>query len=418
MRIRHLYRRTRPFRYAGFWSVAICLAVAGCAEGRGPLRLGCGIAFCVFWPWLADRVHRPRAARLPAARAEHIRYVLECALVGVVFGSLGAPLLALFLTLVCLLSGAIALAGRRLLLPASLAMLPGLWAGAVLHPPLWAASTPVADGFALAVMLAFSLALGHLAFRQAQRLDAHRLVLASRSSELERQNGRMSRYLPPSLRQRLRTAPDAPAAWERRWLTVVFVDLAGFTTLAERLDPEALARVLDDCLGALIPAVERHGGEVSKLLGDGLLAVFGAVGEPGGADHRQALARCALAFGREAPSLLEDLAAGWRARGEPLRLHLRCGIASGYCTLGDRGAEGRLDFTVVGAPVNLASRLEALAELDGVLMDAASAALAGTDATPGTARRVEPKGLGERIAYVAPAPAAALAGGAEGEAPS
>lgn len=406
MGVGHLPRRTRPFRYAGFWSVAAALIIAGPGPGRGALQVGAGAAFCVLWPWAVDLWQQRRT---PASSpAERIHYVLECAIVGLVFATLGAPPLVLFATLLCLLAGATALAGPWLLVACSVGLLPGLTLGVLLAPPPWPGALGSVDALALLIIAAFTITLGNLAHGQALRLDGQRRRLATRSSELERQNGRMQRYLPPSLRQRLQSAPEVPVPWERRWLTVVFVDLAGFTALAERLDPEVLAQVLDDYLGALIPAVERHGGEVSKLLGDGLLAAFGTVGSSGAGLSRRALAWQALAFCREAPALLASLAPGWRARGEPLRLHLRCGIASGYCTLGDRGGDERLDFTLIGSPVNLASRLQSLADLDGILMDAATAALAGadgaSDGAPDGARRVSPKGLGERVAY-APAPA-------------
>ncbi len=405
MRAGHLFRRTRPFRYAGFWAVSAGLLSAGPGAGRSALQVGAGAAFCVLWPWLADVWQR----RAPATvRVERAGYALECTLVGLVFALVGAPPLLLFATLLCLLAGAIALAGPWLLLASAMALLPGLAVGVLLAPPGWLQATP-ADGLALIIVSGFTVTLGHLAFRQALRLDGQRRRLASRSLELERQNGRMQRYLPLSLRQRLQSGPDAPVAWERRWLTVVFVDLAGFTALAERLDPEVLAQVLDDYLGTLIPAVERRGGEVSKLLGDGLLAAFGTLGRPGGVSGRRVLAEQALALAREAPALIANLAPHWRARGEPLRLQLRCGIASGYCTLGDRGGPERMDFTLIGSPVNLASRLQSLADLDGVLMDAATAALAGADDAAGDARRVSPRGFGDRVVY-ASAPVAHATG--------
>jgi class 3 adenylate cyclase len=176
---------------------------------------------------------------------------------------------------------------------------------------------------------------------------------------------------------------------------VSFVDLVGFTELSERLEAELLASILDEYLAALIPAVERRGGEVSKLLGDGMLLVF----DPRDDDNRRAAVDSALAFCGELPELLSRLAVRWRDRGEPVALQMRAGIASGFCTLGDRGGTDRLDFTLIGSPVNLASRLQACASVNGVLMDEASAALAEATHPLGPPRILQVKGLGAMPAY-------------------
>ncbi len=81
------------------------------------------------------------------------------------------------------------------------------------------------------------------------------------------------RALLPCLRRR----PWARVAdGERRVVTVAFADLAGFTTMAEGRDPEAVKELLDDCFGALVPVIEAHGGTVDKIIGDELMAVWGA----------------------------------------------------------------------------------------------------------------------------------------------
>lgn len=398
MRVRYLYRRTRPFRYGGFWTLGGCgLLTAGPmpdGEARSAAQLAAGVGFCALWPWMADRL-RARGPAGDPVRFEMPAYWGECALVGLVLAWASLPPLPFFAAALCLLAGATALAGIRLLLPATAGLLGGASVGAWLSPQLTAASTPAADLLALMVALGFSLALGHLSHGQAQRLAGHRRSLAEKSAALERLNGRMQRYLPPSLRDRLSRAPDEPCDWERRWLTVTFVDLVGFTELSERLEAEPLASILDEYLSALIPAAEGRGGEVSKLLGDGVLVVFGL---RDGGDRRVPVA-AALEFCRELPALLGDLAGRWRARGEPVALDMRAGIASGFCTLGDRGGAGRLDFTLIGPPVNLASRLQNHAGVNGVLMDEASAALAEAEHRLEAPRVLQVKGLGALPVY-------------------
>jgi class 3 adenylate cyclase len=397
MRVRHLFRRSRPFRYAGFWTLAaVWLGLLSAeASGRTRWQLALGLGFCTAWPWLADRWARLGPVDGPRLEFDMATLVAECLLVALVLGWCSLPPLATLATVICLLAGAAALAGVYLMLTALAAMAIGAWLGTGLAPHLTAASSLVADALAAALMVGFALALASTSFRQAQRLDAHRRSLADRSAILERLNGRMQRYLPPSLRARLADAPEAPCRWERRWLSVAFVDLVGFTELSERLEAEPLAAILDDYLGGLIDAADAHGGEVAKLLGDGVLVVFGAR-ESG---HRRERAGQALRFCRGVPALLAGLASQWRAQGELVTLRMRAGVASGYCTVGDRGGADRLDFTLVGSPVNLASRLQNQAEADDVLLDAATAALAESSFRLQAPRMVRLKGLGEVPAY-------------------
>lgn len=398
MRLRHLHQRTRPFRRGGLWLLSgACLLLAQpmlAGAARTPAQIAVGVGVCALWPWAADR-WRAWGPSGDAVRFEMGTYVAECTFAGLVLGWVSVPPLLGFAAAVCLLAGATGLAGWRLLVPAAAGLLLGAVTGIALSPQLTAASTTGADLLAMALVLGHMLALAQMSFRQAQRLDGHRLSLAEKSAALERINRRMQRYLPPSLRERIVRAPEQPCDWERQWLTVAFVDLVGFTELSERLEPELLAAILDDYLAALIPAAERRGGEVSKLLGDGVLIVFGL---RGGGDRRAAV-DAALTFCRALPALLEHLAGRWRARGEPVALRMRAGIASGFCTLGDRGGAGRLDFTLIGSPVNLASRLQAHAGVNGVLLDEASAALSETGHCFEAPRLLQVKGLGATAAY-------------------
>jgi adenylate cyclase len=394
MRIRRLHQRARPFRFAAFWLMGgLCLLLAAPAPGglqRTQAQVLFGVGFCLLWPWLVDRLLRRRPSWVTVERFAMLAYAAECAIVAAAFAWISLPPLAGVAALLCLLCGAAALAGWRLLLPSAALLLLGAGWGAWLAPVRTAATTAAVDGVAIVQMLGFALALAHVSFRQAQRLDAHRLALTERSAALERANDRLQRYLPPSLRARIDGAIDEIRRSERRWLTVVFVDLVGFTELSARLDAEALADVLDEYLAALVGAAERRGGEVSKLLGDGVMVVFDA---PSPAERR-AQAVGALTFCREVPALLGQLETQWRARGDLVRLQMRAGVASGFCTLGDRGGAGRFDFTLIGPPVNLASRLEGHAPVDGVLMDAATAALAEQSFSLEPPCGFELKGLG------------------------
>ncbi|MEQ8484553.1 MAG: adenylate/guanylate cyclase domain-containing protein [Pseudomonadales bacterium] len=401
MRIRGLQARARPFRYAGFWLTAgVCLLLT--VDGTGHWRTAAAGVFCVLWPLLADRALRRLAPG--GGRGEWLCYVGECSLTALVLTWAALPALPALNSVLWLIGGAAALAGWPLAVASAISAALGVALAAGREPITAPSSITAADVAALLMLAGFVLALALQSFRQAQRLDAQRLALAERSAELERVNQRLQRYLPTSLRDRVRRAPEEPWRWERRWLTVVFIDLAGFTRLAERLDAESLAALVDDYIGALVPAVEARGGEVSKLLGDGVLAVFGcAERRPDeGAGPRRERAVRALTLCREVPGLLDAVAARWRDRGEQVELAMRAGVASGLCTLGDRGGEDRLDFTLIGTPVNLASRLQARAALNGLLLDEATGLLCAGGHAVGPRRLLDIDGIG-RVATYAPA---------------
>jgi adenylate cyclase len=138
---------------------------------------------------------------------------------------------------------------------------------------------------------------------------------------------------------------------EKKELTVFFSDVAGFTTISEKLQPEALVELLNEYLSAMTDIILKHRGNVNKYLGDGIMAIFGAPrGEP---DH--ATLACYAALDSQAD--LVHLREKWKAQGHP-EITARIGINSGPLVVGNMGSQARMEYTVMGDSVNLASRLE------------------------------------------------------------
>ena len=137
---------------------------------------------------------------------------------------------------------------------------------------------------------------------------------------------------------------------------IVIADLRGFTAVADRTPAERLLAGLNEHLGAVVGAVEQHGGQVLKFLGDGLMAVFSL-------EARPADAACADAMAAAQAALAANAAINSRreAAGEPL-LALDVALHLGDVMYGNVGSTRRLDFTVIGPAVNEASRIEALCE--------------------------------------------------------
>jgi adenylate cyclase len=150
----------------------------------------------------------------------------------------------------------------------------------------------------------------------------------------------------------------------RKPVTVLFSDLVGFTTLSEKADPAVLVSQLNRYLSAMVPMVFDNGGTLDKFIGDAIMAVWGNVSSRGAADDAKAAVRAALGMRK----MLAKLNEGWQTESV-IPLAFGVGINHGDAVVGNIGSyepHERLDPTVIGDAVNLASRLEALTRIYGV----------------------------------------------------
>lgn len=172
------------------------------------------------------------------------------------------------------------------------------------------------------------------------------------------------RYAPSSVVSRIEhgdTSVDHP---QRRKVTVFFSDVVGFTALADRVDPEALAEIVNDYLGALSEVIERHGGTLNEFAGDGVMAIFGAPDDLGPAE--QVLA--ALAAAHELQGSLPEWSRDWYQHGIIDNAQARVGINTGTVSVGTFGSAVRATYTGIGLQTNIAARVQAQAEPGGILL--------------------------------------------------
>jgi adenylate cyclase len=142
-------------------------------------------------------------------------------------------------------------------------------------------------------------------------------------------------------------------------VTVLFSDIRGFTTLSERCSAEEVVTILTRYFSVMVAIVFRHNGTLDKFVGDAIMAVFGAPLDR--TDQAEAACRCAL----EMQAALKVLNAELEAQGHPT-LAIGVGVNSGEVIAGFIGAESRMEYTVIGDAVNLASRLEGTTKEYGV----------------------------------------------------
>lgn len=168
-----------------------------------------------------------------------------------------------------------------------------------------------------------------------------------------------SLYVSPEVVNHVMAHPERlKLGGERREVTMLFTDLAGFTTFTEELGADKVARILNVHFSRATAIVKRHNGTVNRFIGDAIMAMWGAPVEDAG----QALHACSAAVEMQAD--LELLRAEFRAEGLP-EIRMRVGIHSCTAVIGNLGSSDRFDYTAIGDGVNLAARLEGVNKLYG-----------------------------------------------------
>ncbi len=211
-----------------------------------------------------------------------------------------------------------------------------------------------------------------------RHVQARRAAEARRLAA-ERAHAALARYFSPNLARQLADAARAlDLGGQRREVTAMFTDIAGFTGLVEALEPAALAALLNAYLAGMTDIVFAHGGTVAKVMGDGMLLLFGAPDDQ--PDHAARAVACALALDAFSETLRAARAADGIALGAT-----RIGVHSGPALVGDFGGGRHFDYTAYGETINLAARLETASKQFGtrLLVSATTAArIAGFQGRP------------------------------------
>jgi adenylate cyclase len=202
----------------------------------------------------------------------------------------------------------------------------------------------------------------------------------------------LERYVSKNLVREILENPDSyysSLKGVRVPVTILFSDLIGFTTLSEKADPEALVTQLNEHLSRMTSVIFNNGGTLDKFIGDAIMAVWGNVRSLGTAQDAKNAARAALAMRQE----LAQLNQKWRGEGR-MGLGMGIGVNQGEVIVGNIGSHERMDPTVIGDAVNLASRLEGLTRVYGVdiLVGASAAELVREEVYLRSVARVQVKG--------------------------
>ncbi len=225
------------------------------------------------------------------------------------------------------------------------------------------------------------------------RVRSH-LALSKRTTMLRSLSEKLSRYMSPQVyRSIFEGLQDVSIQAKRKKLTIFFSDIKDFTQTTENMQPEDLTYLLNNYFSEMSKIALEYGATIDKFVGDAMIMFFGDPQTRGVREDALQCAHMAVAMQRR----MVDLQAIWREMGYDRPFRMRIGINTGFCNVGNFGSELRMDYTIIGAEVNLAARLEQLGDPDGVMISYETYALV-QDEFDGVERpSIKAKGIARKI---------------------
>ncbi|MXN65810.1 AAA family ATPase [Stappia sp. GBMRC 2046] len=217
----------------------------------------------------------------------------------------------------------------------------------------------------LAAQASISIENAELYVDLERKVEERTEELSQKTVALEKLSNQLAKYLSPQVyRSIFDRKQEVKLASERKRLTVFFSDIVGFTDMADRLESEELTQVLNQYLTEMSEIALAYGATIDKFVGDAIIVFFGDPETRGTREDALACVKMAIAMRKR----LTELRTGWKSKGIENPLDCRIGIHTGYCTVGNFGSESRMDYTIIGGTVNLASRLEHTAQPGEILI--------------------------------------------------
>ncbi len=236
--------------------------------------------------------------------------------------------------------------------------------------------------------------LEHRIEERTRELEATNRRLADQKKYIEDISSKISRYLPQQLYQSIFSGEmDAEIESRRKQLTVFFSDIRDFAPRTERLEPEALSQILNSYFSSMTEIARAHGATIDKFIGDAILAFFG---DPQSDGPEKDAERCVL-MAIDMQKRMFELKGAFAPLGLHDPLEIRIGINSGYCTVGSFGSYERMDYTIVGSPVNVAARLQDACAPNAILISSNTQALVAETFQLVSRGKLSLKGIGEEV---------------------
>ena len=205
--------------------------------------------------------------------------------------------------------------------------------------------------------------------RQLNRLiklaDANADKLSASNKRLDNLSRNLARFVPQPVADGLKLGSQPHLQQVKRAeLTMFFSDIVGFTSMSERLEPEQMAQLMGTYFNEMTSICNRWGGTLDQFIGDAIVIFFGDPKSEG--THNDAVYAVKMAL--EMQQRLVTLRDQWAADGSDLAIHVRMGLSTGFCSVGNFGSTARPHYTALGNVVNEAARLQAQCPADSILI--------------------------------------------------
>ncbi len=236
---------------------------------------------------------------------------------------------------------------------------------ALLQPKINAATPILVAMVSILLTTLYICITAFFVHEQGKRLTLVRSEIKKEQEKAARLARNLAKYLSPQVWEMIFSGKKhVRLETQRKKLTVFFSDIKGFTELSEELEAEQLTDLLNTYLNEMSKIVLKYGGTIDKFVGDSVMVFFGDPNTQGAKKDAVNAVSMAIAMRKHMKVLRQQ----WRAQGITKPLEIRMGLNTGYCTVGNFGADTRMDYTIIGREVNLASRLESSAEAGEILI--------------------------------------------------
>jgi class 3 adenylate cyclase len=197
------------------------------------------------------------------------------------------------------------------------------------------------------------------------RSDRMGKEIEEKNTKLNELSQKLSKYLSPQVYDMIFSGKqEVSINSARKKLTIFFSDIANFTSTTEKLESEELTNLLNDYLTQMSEIALKYGATIDKYIGDAIVIFFG---DPTTLGYKEDALQC-IKMALEMRDRMKNIQAKYIDDGIVDNFEIRMGVNTGYCTVGNFGSNDRMDYTVIGGNVNLASRLESNAEHGEILI--------------------------------------------------
>jgi len=215
-----------------------------------------------------------------------------------------------------------------------------------------------------------------------------------RTETLQELSAKLAKYLSPQIYESIFSGErDVALGSSRKKLTVFFSDIVNFTSTTEHMESEDLTQLLNQYLREMTDIALKYGATVDKYIGDAIMIFFGDPESEGVQEDARKCLDMAIAMQRR----VRELQSEWQTIGFTEPFSIRIGIHTGFCTVGNFGTESRMDYTIVGSTVNLASRIESAAEPGGIFLSEDTFLLVRDFIDCSAATALLPKGISKPV---------------------